>query len=80
MHFYSKYIEKSESSILWDVIVIIVVLSRIARLWMSLETLLRGYYNLLSRILAATYVKLGDDAHIIGNSSISRQIGKKWKE
>jgi hypothetical protein len=47
---------------------------------MSLETLLRGYYNLLSRILAATYVKLGDDAHIIGNSSISRQIGKKWKE
>ena len=60
MHLYSKYTEKSESCILWDVIVIIIVivLSRIARLWMSLEKLLRGYYNLFSRILAATYVKL----------------------
>jgi hypothetical protein len=58
MHLYSKYTEKSESCILWDVIVIIVTLSRIARLWMSLETLLRGYYNLFSRILAATYVNL----------------------
>jgi hypothetical protein len=45
-----------------------------------LETLLRGYYNLFSRILAATYVKLSDDAHIIGNSSISsRQIRKNGK-